>query len=161
MALPITSIRMKEQTQEEAEQTKLAELRSLLAEQEQAIHKIVELTSELDNAGILDAVNAMLKAKEDIAEITVNQASREPVTNLINHVINASGLLTAIDPEVTAKLVSSIKSGVHEAELYGQNDEKVGMLDLVKSINDPDINRAIKLGLHFLKGMGKELNKEE
>lgn len=161
MAVPITSIRMKEQTSEEAEQTTLAELQSLLAEQEQAIQKILELTSELDHAGILDAVHAMLKAKEEIAEIAVNQTSREPVTNLINHVMNASSLLTAIDPAVTAKMVASIKSGVHEAELYGQNDEKIGMLDLIKSINDPDMNRAIKFGLHFLKGMGKELNKEE
>ncbi|MHA6260820.1 helical membrane plugin domain-containing protein [Sporosarcina sp. CAU 1771] len=160
MALPITSIRMKEQTPEEVQQVKIENLQTHLALQDEAIQKIIALTSELNNAGILDAVNAMLKAKEDIAEIAVNQASREPITNLINHVINASGLLTAINPEVSEKLSSSIQSGLHEIDLYGQNGDSVGMLDLIKSINDPDINRAIKYGLHFLKGMGKELNKE-
>jgi uncharacterized protein YjgD (DUF1641 family) len=27
----------------------------------------------------------------------------------------------------------------------------------MKTLNDPDINRAIGFGVHFLKGMGKEL----
>ena len=48
----------------------------------------------------------------------VDQASREPVTNLINHVMNASGVIASIDPEVTAKLAASVKSGLDEAELY-------------------------------------------
>ena len=61
---------------------------------------------------MLDAVKAMMKAKEDIAEIAVHQVSREPMTNLINHMMNASGLLTSIDPEVTAKLAASVKSGL-------------------------------------------------
>ena len=111
MAAPITSIKMKELTPEEIQQEKLLELQSLLTEQEQAINKILEITGELDDAGVLDAVKAMVKAKEEIAEIAVDQVSREPVTNLINHVMNASGMLTSIDPDVTAKLATSVKSG--------------------------------------------------
>ena len=104
MAAPITSIKMKELTPEEIKQQKLAELQSLIAEQEQAFNKILEITGELDDAGVFDALKAMVKAKDDIAEIAVDQASRDPVTNLINHVINASGVLASIDPDVTAKL---------------------------------------------------------
>lgn len=157
MAAPITSIKKHEWTSEEIQQAKLAELESLIAEQEQALAKILKITGELNEAGVLDAAEAMVKAKENIARIAVDQASREPITNLINHVMNASGLLTSIDPEVSEKLVESVKSGLHEAELYGQNNEKIGIIDLLTSLNDPDINRAVKYGLHFLKGMGKEL----
>ncbi len=52
---------------------------------------------------MLDAVKAMVKAKDEIAEIAVGQVSREPVTNLINHVLNASGMLTAISPRCDRK----------------------------------------------------------
>jgi uncharacterized protein YjgD (DUF1641 family) len=31
---------------------------------------------------------------------------------------------------------------------------------LIKSLKDPDVNRAVKFGLHFLKGMGKGLDGE-
>jgi len=158
MARPITSIKLKQQTPEEIQQEKLSELQLLITEQEQAINKILEITGELDDIGVFDAVQAMVKAKEDIAEIAVNQVSREPVTNLINHVMNVSGMLTDIDPGVTEKLAASVKSGLIEAELQDGNDEAVGVFDLMKSLKDPDINRSIKFGLNFLKGMGKGLD---
>ncbi|MCZ2258336.1 DUF1641 domain-containing protein [Sporosarcina sp. G11-34] len=158
MAAPITSIKLKALTSAETEQEKLAELQSLIAEQEQAINKILEITGELNDIGVLDAVQAMIKAKEDIAEIAVNQASREPITNLVNHVLNASGMLTSIDPEVTEKLAAGVKSGLHEIELHGGNNETISVFDLMKSLKDPDVNRAIQFGLHFLKGMGKGLD---
>jgi len=158
MARPITSIKLKQQTPEEIQQEKLSELQLLITEQEQAINKILEITGELDDIGVFDAVQAMVKAKEDIAEIAVNQVSREPVTNLINHVMNVSGMLTDIDPGVTEKLAASVKSGLNEAELQDGNDEAVGVFDLMKSLKDPDINRSIKFGLNFLKGMGKGLD---
>ncbi len=161
MATPITSIKKTEWTEEEVQGEKLAELQSLIAEQEQALSKILEITGELNDAGVIDAAQAMVKAKENLTKIAVDQASREPVTNAINHLINVSGLLTSIDPDVTEKLVKSVQSGLQEAELYGQNEQKIGMLDLLKSFNDPDINRAVKFGMHFLKGMGKELGEKE
>ncbi|MBO1913497.1 hypothetical protein J4G37_52875, partial [Microvirga sp. 3-52] len=95
MAAPITSIKLKELIAEEIQSEKLLELQLLLTKQEQAINKLLEITGDLDDAGVLDAVKAMVKAKDEIAEIAVDQVSREPVTNLVNHVINASSMLTA------------------------------------------------------------------
>ncbi|WP_342512953.1 DUF1641 domain-containing protein [Sporosarcina sp. FSL K6-1522] len=160
MAIPITSIAKKELTPEETKQAKLAELQSLIAEQDQAFNKILEITGDLDDAGIFDALKAMVKAKEDLAKIAVGQVSREPVTNIINHVLSASSVMAAIDPAVTEKLASSVKAGLDEAELYRGNGQKVGVFQLMTALNDPDINRAAKFGLDFLKGMGKELDKD-
>ncbi len=156
MATPVTTIKKKKKTEEETRQEKLAELQSLIADQEQALNKILEITGELEDIGVLDALQAMVKAKEDIAKIALAQVSREPFTNLINHVINTSNAISAIDPEVTAKLVDGIQSGLREAEADNDN-LKVGVFQLMKALNDPDINRAIKFGMNFLKGMGKEL----
>lgn len=160
MAIPITSIQKKVSSPNEIKQQKLAELQSLIAEQDQALHKILEITGELDDAGIFDALKAMAKAKDDLAKIAVDQASREPVTNIINHVLKASGVISSIDPAVTEKLATGIKKGLDEAELYRGNGEKVGVYQFMMALNDPDINRAAKFGLDFLKGMGKELGKE-
>ncbi|MFJ7932859.1 DUF1641 domain-containing protein [Sporosarcina sp. NPDC096371] len=160
MAIPITSIQKKERTPDEIKQEKLVELQSLMAEQDQALHKILEITGELDDAGIFDALKAMVKAKENLAKIAVDQASREPVTNIINHVLQASSVMSSIDPAVTGKLASSVKSGLDTANLHSHNGQKVGIIQLMTALNDPDINRAAKFGLDFLKGMGKELGKE-
>lgn len=158
MAAPITSIKKIELTDEELHQVKVHELQALIVEQQQSLNKILELTAELDKAGVLDALNAMIKAKDEIAGIAVHQASREPMTNMLNNAMNMAGILTAIDPEVTAKLKNGIASGIHEAELYGGTEEKVSIFQLMKALNDPDINRSIKFGMDFLKGMGKGLH---
>jgi len=157
MAAPITSIKRNELTPEEIKQNKLEELQSLIAEQDQALNKILEITGELDGAGIFDAMKAMVKAKDEIAKIAVEQASRDSVINIINHVLNATSVISSIDPGVTSKLATSVKSGLHEAELYSGNGQKVSFFQLMTALNDPDTNRAIKFGLDFLKGMGKGL----
>jgi len=157
MAAPITSIKWNELTPQEIKQNKLEEIQTLIAEQDQAINKVLEITGELDGVGVLDALKAMVKAKDDIARIAVEQASRDPVTNLINHVLNATSMISSIDPEVTAKLAASVKSGLHEAELYSGNGQRVSVFQLMTALNDPDTNRAVKFGLDFLKGMGKGL----
>ncbi len=157
MASPITQIKKKEWTAEEIRQQKLYELETLIAEQDQALNKLLAITGDLDDAGVLDAVLAMVKAKEGIAEVVMGQATREPVTNLINNMMSAAGALTAIDPASTGKLASSVVNGLKEAQ--NQNGKKLGVLQLVKAFRDPDINRTIKFGLNFLKGMGKGLDR--
>lgn len=159
MASPITQIMKKEWTAEEIRQQKLYELETLLAEQNEALNKLLAIMGDLDDAGVLDAVLAMVKAKEGISEIVMEQATREPVTNLINNLMSAAGALTAIDPESTGRLASSAVRGLKEAEAQNQNGKKIGVFQLLKALRDPDINRTIKFGLNFLKGMGKELGK--
>ncbi|WP_438317936.1 DUF1641 domain-containing protein [Sporosarcina sp. FA9] len=157
MAVPITSIKKKQYTPEQIQEQKLEELQALLAKQDEALEKILSITGELNDIGVLDAVAAMVKAKEQIAKIAVDQVSREPITNLINHVMNASAVMSSIDPAITSKLVESVRSGLNEAELRRDNDEKVGVLQLMTLLKDDDINRGLKFGLDFLRGMGKEL----
>lgn len=159
MAAPITSIKRIELTPEEQQQQKMKELQTLITEQQQSLNKIIEITSELDNAGVLDALTAMVKAKDELTGIAVTQASREPMTNLINNLLNATGLLTSLNPEITANLKDSITKGVEEAELYKGNGNRVSIIQLMTALNDPDINRAVKYGMDFLKGMGKGLDK--
>lgn len=160
MATPITRIKKKQLSPEELKLQRLFELETEVAEQQQALKKVLELTGELDKAGILDAVNAMVKARENLTEIAVHQASREPVTTLINNLMNAAGALTAIDPATTAKLASSVQRGLSEAEARQADSRKISLFGLLKALRDPDVNRSIRFGLHFLKGMGKELDRK-
>jgi uncharacterized protein YjgD (DUF1641 family) len=160
LATPITRIKKKQLTPEELKLQRLFELETEVAEQQQALKKVLEITGELDKAGILDAVNALVKAREDLTEIAVHQANREPVTTLINNLMNAAGALTAIDPATTAKLASSVQRGFGEAEAGQADSRKISLFGLLKALRDPDINRSIRYGLHFLKGMGKELERK-
>lgn len=160
MAAPIQAIQKQELTEEELKQQKLEDLKELLANNEEALHQMFNIVGELNDIGMLEAANSMLKAKEPIAKIVLGQVTREPVTNLINNMMGAAGALTELDPALTKKLIGSVLTGMDEGNQHLQSNKKVGILDLMKVLKDPDINRAIGFGLHFLKGMGKGLKEE-
>ncbi len=161
MAAPITSIRKREQTEDERTQKKLNDLQGLLADNEEALNSIFSIIGELNNMGALEAANSALQAKEDIMDIALHQASREPVTNVLNHLLNTAGILSSMDPEMINKLASSITAGIEEANEQLHNNKPLHMLDLLKVLKDPDITRAGRFGLHFLIRMGMELKEEE
>ncbi|PIC68677.1 hypothetical protein CSV71_00565 [Sporosarcina sp. P21c] len=159
MAAPITSIKRTERSELEIQQDKLAELQKKIAEQEESLQKIMEITGELHKIGALDALQAMLHSKEKITGIALGQVSREPVTNLLNNLMAGAGILTALDPATIQQLSKSVQKGLSEAEQANEEGQKTGVLQLMKAINDPDINRALTFGMNFLKGMGKGLEK--
>lgn len=157
MAAPITAIRKEDKSKEQMKLEKLEELKTLLAEQEAAVSKTMKLLGELNGLGVLDAADSMIGAKEDIAKIVLGQLSKEPAKNLMNTAIAAGGALSKAEPEVMGKLLESIVAGTKQGEDFLKSDKKTGVLDLLKAMNDPDINRAVGFGLQFLKGMGKAL----
>jgi uncharacterized protein YjgD (DUF1641 family) len=157
MAEPITKIRQNVLSEEEKQKAALDQLAADLAEREAALKQTLELVQELHDSGILEAAQAMLKAKADIAKIVVEQATRKPITNMINNLMGAAGALSEIDPELAKKLMGSLSAGLEEAQEHLLSPKKTRILDLMRAMNDPDINRAIGFGIHFLKGAGKGL----
>ncbi|WP_110928533.1 DUF1641 domain-containing protein [Bacillus massiliglaciei] len=159
MAAPITHIH-REVNEEAAQQQKLEELKMLVMENEETVSNLFKVLGELSDSGMLEAATSMLKGKEQIAKIALQQVGREPVTNLINTLMGATGALMKADAEHMTRLLLSTMSGIDEANKFLESDKKIGVMSLMKTLNDPDINRAIGFGVHFLKGMGRELKEE-
>lgn len=157
MAKPIQMIKKVELSEEEKKEQSLESLLSEVAENKDSLLDTLYLLQELHNSGILEAINSLVKAKEEVAKIAVGQMTREPVTNIINNAMAAGGALTELDPEMTKKLMGSVSKGLEKAEQGLKSNSKVGILDLMKALKDPDLNRAIGFGLNLLKGVGEGL----
>ncbi|MGX9134300.1 DUF1641 domain-containing protein [Rummeliibacillus sp. JY-2-4R] len=157
MAAPINTIKKQQLTDEQIKEQKLENLKLLLSENQDTLNQVFTIMSELNDIGALDAAKKLLEAKEEVAHIALGQLTRKPVTNMINNLMGAAGALTAIDPETTTKLINSLTTGLDEANKAVEADEKVSAFKLVKLLNDPDVNRAMNFGIHFLKGLGKNL----
>jgi len=157
MANPIKMIKKVELTEEQKKSQSIESLLSEVVLNKDSLLETLDLLQELHNSGILEAAGSLVKAKEKVAKIAVGQMTREPVTNIINNVMAAGGALTTLEPEMTKKLMGSVAKGLAKAEQGLQSNSKVGILDLLKVLNDPDINRAIGFGLNLLKGIGEGL----
>lgn len=157
MAAPIKTIKKQQLTEEQIKEQKLENLKQLLSENEDTVNQVFTIMAELNDIGALEAATKLLEAKEDVAHIALGQLTRKPVTNLINNLMGAAGALTAMDPEKTTKLIESLTTGLDEANKAVDTDEKVSVFKLAKMLNDPDVNRAMNFGIHFLKGLGQGL----
>ena len=160
MAKPIVNIVKPVQSEEERNAQNLEQIKTEAAVNAQGIVDAIKLLQELHNSGILDAISALLEAKEKVAKIAVNQLLRPPVTNAINNAMALAEAASDVNPEMTKKLVASLGNGLKKAEEGLQKGEKVGLLDLYRALNDPDINRAIGFGINLLKGLGEGLKKD-
>ncbi|MDN4492602.1 DUF1641 domain-containing protein [Ureibacillus aquaedulcis] len=157
MAVPIKTIKKQQLTEEQLKEQKLENLKQLLSENEDTVNQVFILMAELNNIGALEAATNLLEAKEEVAHIALDQLSRKPVTNIINNLMGAAGALSNLDPETTTKLIDSLNFGLDEANKALAADEKVSVFKLAKTLKDPDVNRAVNFGIHFLKGLGKGL----
>ncbi|MEX3744800.1 MULTISPECIES: DUF1641 domain-containing protein [Lysinibacillus] len=157
MAAPITTIKKQQLTEEQLKEEKLDNLKQLLSENEEMVNQVFSIMAELNDIGALEAATKLLEAKEDVAHIALGQLTRKPVTNIINNLMGAAGALTELNPETTTKLMESLNSGLDEANKAVEADEKVSTFKLLKMLKDPDVNRAMNFGIHFLKGLGKGL----
>ncbi|MEE3806272.1 DUF1641 domain-containing protein [Lysinibacillus fusiformis] len=157
MAVPITSIKKQQLTEEQLKEQKLDNLKELLSDNEEAVNQVFSIMAELNDIGALEAAMKLLEAKENVAHIALGQLTRKPVTNIINNLMGVAGALTELNPETTTKLIDGLNSGVDEASKALESNEKVSAFKLMKMLNDPDVNRALNFGVHFLKGLGKGL----
>lgn len=157
MAVPITGIKKQQLTEEQLKEQKLDSLKELLSENEEAVNQVFSIMAELNDIGALEAAMKLLEAKEEVAHIALGQLTRKPVTNIINNLMGVAGALTELNPETTTKLIEGLNTGVDEASKALESNEKVSAFKLMKMINDPDVNRALNFGVHFLKGLGKGL----
>ncbi|MEQ6853378.1 DUF1641 domain-containing protein [Lysinibacillus capsici] len=157
MAVPITGIKKQQLTEEQLKEQKLDNLKELLSENEEAVNQVFSIMAELNDIGALEAAMKLLEAKEEVTHIALGQLTRKPVTNIINNLMGVAGALTELNPETTTKLIEGLNTGVDEASKALESNEKVSAFKLMKMINDPDVNRALNFGVHFLKGLGKGL----
>jgi uncharacterized protein YjgD (DUF1641 family) len=155
MAKPISLVKKKILTEAELKAQKVEQLTDKVTDNEEALDQTLRILAELHESGILEGVESFLKAKGKITEVLLGQATRKEATNMINNVMGAAGMLTAIDPEQTAGLLSGVAQGLEEAKKGA--GQKISPFGLLKALRDPDVNRALGFGLSFLKGLGKSL----
>ncbi|WP_342440784.1 DUF1641 domain-containing protein [Lysinibacillus sp. FSL K6-0057] len=157
MAVPITGIKKQQLTEEQLKEQKLDNLKELLSDNEETVNQVFSIMAELNDIGALEAAMKLLEAKEEVAHVALGQLTRKPVTNIINNLMGVAGALTELNPETTTKLIEGLNAGVDEASKALESNEKVSAFKLMKMLNDPDVNRALNFGVHFLKGLGKGL----
>ncbi|WP_243292252.1 DUF1641 domain-containing protein [Bacillus sp. FJAT-47783] len=155
MAKPITTIKKQELTQEEMKQQSLHEIEAAISDNKDAILQSIELMSHMHKTGALEMMNALFARKDEVLKNIVSEANREPNANILKNASQLLMLLGTIDIENLQKMSSKMNDGLREAASSIDSNEKTSLFQLLSALKDPEINRAITMLLHFLKGLGR------
>jgi uncharacterized protein YjgD (DUF1641 family) len=158
MAKPITHIEKKLPNPIEEQAESFSEILSLLAKNREAITTSLEILQELHSAGILDMLKGLLKTRDKVGVLAIQQINTPEMHNTIKNGINVLQLVGAIEPDRLKTLLRAANKGLESMD--GTND-KMSKWGLLKLMNDPDVMSSLSTMTVFLQGMGKELNNQK
>jgi uncharacterized protein YjgD (DUF1641 family) len=156
MAKAIRHIELKTKSKDEEQAESLSELLSLIAENKESIRITLEIVKELHSAGLLEILKGLLKTRDKVGVIAMEQINQPSMHRTIKNGIQALQLLGEVDPDKLSRILNAANNGL---ENITESNEKLSKWGMIKSLNDPNVSSSFSMMINFLKGMGEELNK--
>jgi len=161
MAKAIKQIEKITQSEEEVKSQALTDILNQLADNREALTTTLEILNELQETGMLDMVRGLLRTKEKVGSIAVEQLNQPAMHNVIKNGFNLIEFLGELDPDQLQHIMSGMHSGVDKTAEGMKQDQTIGIWGMMKSIRDPHVNRSITTMFNFLEGMGEGLDKKQ
>lgn len=158
MAKPIRHIEYTIPTEAERQADSLADIVRAVSESKEAILTFLDILRDLQTSGALDIVQAILKNREALGPVSIKFIEVANLPIMIKNLIIVSQFLGKLDPVQTERVFKGLHHGLEKA---AQPEERhPGIMGLLKSLRDPEINAVLGASLDFLRGMSQELHKE-
>jgi uncharacterized protein YjgD (DUF1641 family) len=145
MAKPTARVDMK--TEEQV--VDLDSVIKLFAERQTAFYELMDIVQLLHERGILGAIKAALLRYHDLLDAfsgwLMLQGSDSPLK-----IFEVANSLKAIDVDGLSKILSAASRGVER----GLRDQPADLYSLVKSFNDEDIKRGLRVIIEVLRELG-------
>jgi uncharacterized protein YjgD (DUF1641 family) len=160
MAKSIRVIERKVPTEEEIREESLQDILKAISENRKAIVSFLEILKEVEAAGLLDFAQGVMKNRRHLESIGFDFIRVANVPVILKNVILATQFLGKQDPKNTEKLIKGITKGMENAA-ESEEDKPKSIWGLMGLMRDPQVMSALSSGLHFLQGMGAEMNRKE
>lgn len=134
----------------------------MLAEEEvkeETLEEFVKFLNNLEEKKVLKFLNSLLKNFDEILEVTLTWMNIPENKNMIQNFFLILGFLRGVEFEKLNKISQALAHSINKAYEELGNEKKIGIIGILRAINDPDINRSIRIILAILKGMGEKLKK--
>ncbi|GMA56763.1 uncharacterized protein YjgD (DUF1641 family) [Alicyclobacillus sacchari] len=160
MAQPIRAIERPTMSEEKNVEEALHQLQTEVARHGQALAAALTVLEDMQRSGLMDLAHGMLGAKQQIAEIVLEQVMKPGVLGAVQNAMAFMELAGGLDPHAVRTLTHALAAGVEEGQRRIASGRKVGFLTLARVLSQPDVNRAVAFLVGLLEGIGRELNTE-
>ncbi|MFZ3580158.1 DUF1641 domain-containing protein [Virgibacillus sp. DJP39] len=161
MAKATRQIERKESNVDEERAEDLNAILKQIADNREAIQDSLFILEELQESGVLPMLRGLLRTREKVGSIAMEQINQTSVHNMIKNGMSGIGLLSSIDPDQLNQIIQGLTKGLQKASESTDNQDQVGIWGLVKSTKDPNVRTSLNTMIHFLNGMGEGLSNKQ
>ena len=161
MAKAIRSIEKKPTDGLEQQAEAVQEVLQAVTESKEALVVFLDILKEAHKAGVLDIIQGVLKAREDIGFIAFEQLNQPTMHHTIKNLVGIVEFLGKMEPNQLNRILNGIANGMEkmmDAKEEGKSQQ--GVWGLTKNLRDPDVNSTLYTAMEFMKGMGEVLRKD-
>ena len=156
MAKAIKKVHKLTLTEEEKRSRDLREVEDALIQNKAAILQTLEIMNHMQDKGLLALLNGLFGQGDKVLDIAVKAMDKPENTNTLKNLLLLLGTLGMINVKQLEPFLLKIDAGIARVAEYKDTEEKTSYFDLVRSLKDPEINKAVTILMQFLKGMGQE-----
>jgi len=160
MAKAIRQINKSVPTEEELQLQAISDIMKAIGENRDAIVTSLDILKNLQDLGVLQAVQGLLEQRVDVATIALKQINQPAMHNTIKNAFNAIKFLGTVKPEQLQLILQGLGQGLKRTSENNQQQEHQSLWKMSKSLRDPDVKASLSIALEFLQGMGEVFNNE-
>ena len=160
MAKAIRQINKSVPTEEELQLQAISDIMKAIGENRDAIVTSLDILKNLQDIGVLQAVQGLLEQRVDVATIALKQINQPAMHNSIKNAFNAIKFLGTVKPEQLQLILQALGQGLERTLENNQQQEHQSLWKMSKSLRDPDVKASLSTALEFLQGMGEVFNNE-
>ncbi|MBU8908680.1 DUF1641 domain-containing protein [Desertibacillus haloalkaliphilus] len=160
MAKQITQIEKQTPSEVEERAEAIKKLVDMTADNHESLMTFMEIIEELHEAGILDMVKGLLRTRDKVGALAVEQMNQPTMHRVIRNGTSAFQFLGRMDPDQLEQMLNGVSQGLDKTADRTGRQEPIGLWGMVKQMRDPDVNASMTTLLGFLQGMGQEFNKK-
>jgi len=155
MAKPIRQISRGVPNPIEEKDKAIDEILKALADNKEAVLSFIELTKELHEIKVFEAAGSLLKQRNDIGVIAMQQVNQPAVHNIIKSGFGLFKFLGSLQPSQLDTLLQGVTLGLKRMSRTGEKGKKQSIWKMRIRLRSPEIRAAMTTMVDFLEGMGE------
>lgn len=155
MAKPIRQISRGVPNQAEEQAEAIDEILKALADNKEAVLSFIEMTKELNEIKVFEAASSMLKQRNEVGVIAMQQVNQPAVHNIIKSGFGLFKFLGGLQPAQLGTLLEGITLGLKRMSQTGEKGKKQSIWKMRIRLRSPEIRAAMTTMVDFMEGMGE------
>lgn len=152
-AIRLISRQVQNETEERAQAAE--EILNSLTDNKDAVLSMIELAKELHEMKVFETAGALLKQRNEVGVIAMQQVNQPAVHNVIKSGFGLFQFLGGLQPAQLETLLNGVTLGLKRMSQTGEQGKKQSLWKMRIRLRSPAIRAAMTTMVDFMEGMGE------